>query len=151
MVAVLPPAALDASGSLHGGCPLPGAGTLGAITAGLAAGGRVMAISVPKVKLATSASLQDVLTALGMGLAFTGRADFTRLSPQACCIGFVQHAATLAMAEKGTVASAATAVGIQPSAGFVTLRFNRPYLLLLRDSLTGEPLFMAWVANPASI
>ena len=26
----------------------------------------------------------------------------------------------------------------------------RPYLLMLRDTRTGEPLMMAWVANPAS-
>ena len=85
-----------------------------------------------------------------MGLAFGDLTDFAGLSPQACCIGFVQHAATLAVAEKGTVASAATAVGMQPTAGHPTLTFDRPYLLMLRDSLTGEPLMMTWVANPAA-
>ncbi len=85
-----------------------------------------------------------------MGVAFSGRADFSGLSPQACCIGFVRHAATLAVAEKGTVASAATAVGIVASAGYVVLSFDRPYLLMLRDSQTGEPLMLAWVADPAA-
>ena len=107
-------------------------------------------IALPKVKLASSYSLKGALTSLGMGIAFGGGADFSGISPQACCIGFVQHAATLAVAEKGTVASAATAVGITESAGraAAVLSFDRPYLLLLRDSVTGEPLMLAWVANP---
>jgi serpin B len=90
-----------------------------------------------------------VLTKLGMGIAFSGAADFTGLSPRACCIGFVQHAATLAVDEKGTVASAATAIGMEPTAAHITLSFDRPYVLILRDSRTGEPLMLAWVANPA--
>ena len=101
------------------------------------------------MKLAASESMRDVLTKLGMGIAFGGGADFSGLSEQACCIGFVQHAATLAMQEKGTVASAATAIGMEPTAARITLSFNRPYLLILRDSRTGEPLMLAWVANPA--
>jgi serpin B len=97
--------------------------------------------------------MKDVLTALGMGIAFTTGANFRGISPQACCIGFVQHAATLAVGEKGTVASAATAVGVVPTSGRApesVLRFDRPYLLLIRDSRTGEPLMLAWVANPSA-
>jgi len=55
--------------------------------------------------------MKALLTALGMGVAFTPAADFTALSPQACCIGLVRQAATLRVGEQGTVASAATAVG----------------------------------------
>ena len=46
-------------------------------------------------------------------------------------------------------ASAATAVGVQPTALPLPLVFDRPYLLIIRDMLTGEPLMMAWVTNPA--
>jgi len=28
--------------------------------------------------------------------------------------------------------------------------FDRPYLLILRDRLTGEPLMLAWAADPAA-
>ncbi len=143
MLALLPPASGPA------GCRLPGPATLGRITARIAAGGRTTAIALPKISLASSNSMRGVLSALGMGIAFTRRADFTGISRQACCIGFVQHAATLTVTEKGTVASAATAVGIQPQMLLLTLRFDRPYLLLIRDTVTGEPLMAAWVANPA--
>jgi serpin B len=119
------------------------------MAAGLATSHSQTQISLPKVAIASNNSLQGVLTSLGMGIAFGGRADFSGISPQACCIGFVRHAATLAVAEKGTVASAATATGVISSAARPELAFNRPYLLMLRDSLTGEPLMLAWIANPA--
>jgi len=141
MLALLPPARRVS-------CPIPGAGQLAAIEARLAASHQQAAIALPKVKLAWSGSLIDPLTALGMGLAFSNKADFTGISPDACCIGLVQHEATLAVAEHGTVASAATAVGISSSAMLAELRFDRPYLLVLEDSLTGEPLMLTWVANP---
>jgi serpin B len=55
--------------------------------------------------------------------------------------------------EKGTVASAATAVGMQASSARVMspqVRFDRPYLMVVTDRTTGEPLFMARVADPSS-
>jgi serine protease inhibitor len=88
-----------------------------------------------------------------MGVAFSSAANFTGLSTQACCIGLVEQAATLGIGEKGTVASAATAVGIEPTAGRVLpppVVFDRPYLMLVTDRATGEPLFIARVTNPAT-
>jgi len=92
-----------------------------------------------------------VLAGLGMGIAFTSAADFAGLSPQACCISFVEQAATLQVGEKGTVASAATAIGVTPSSvevGPPPVRFDRPYLMVVTDRTTGEPLFMARVTDP---
>jgi serine protease inhibitor len=148
MIALLP-----AAGSGSGGCPALPAATLARMEAALARPAREAAIALPKVSLNSSATMREPLTALGMGVAFGGDADFSGLSRQACCIGAVVHAATLAVAEKGTVASAATGVGILPSAEPVPLArvvFDRPYLLLVTDNATGEPLFMARVADPAA-
>ena len=154
MTALLP-------GSGSGGCPALSAATLGSITSALTghlsyrpAGTSGLApIALPKVSLRSSATLNGLLARLGMGIAFSPEADFSGLSPSACCIGLVVHAATLAVAEKGTVASAATAVGLLPTAVSVPLSrivFDRPYLLLVTATGTGEPLFLARVANPAA-
>jgi serpin B len=153
MVALLPPVGAT-------GCAMPAAAALGAMTSRLAAGGPAVqpgvltrSVALPKVNLGTHVSMKPALTELGMGVAFTPSADFTGLSSQACCIGLVEHAATLAIGEKGTVASAATAVGIEPTAGRVLppqVVFDRPYLMVVTDRATGEPLFLARVANPAS-
>jgi len=168
MVALLP-----APGA--GNCATPTAGTLTAMTVALGAGGtagpvtgaaspgaggatgpgtqpgRAM-IALPKVNLSTHTSMKGLLTVLGMGIAFTPDADFGAMSGQACCIGLVEHAATLQVGEKGTVASAATAVGIAPTAGIAgpVIEFNRPYLLLVTDVATGDAVFAARVADPAA-
>jgi serpin B len=146
MVALLPPAG-------GGNCTLPSVAALGTMTSGLAdVGGARTAVALPRVDLNTKADLKGLLGGLGMGVAFTPSADFGGLSPQACCIGLVEHAATLQVGEKGTVASAATAVGIAPTMAQVpTSRvvFDRPYLLLVTGTRTGEPLFLARVADPA--
>ena len=96
--------------------------------------------------------MKPLLAELGMGVAFTPAADFAGLSPQACCIALVEQAATLQVGEQGTVASAATAVGLEPTAarpGPAPVMFNRPYLMVVTDVATGEPLIMARVADPA--
>jgi hypothetical protein len=52
-----------------------------------------------------------------------------------------------------TVASAATTVGAQASAARVMppqVSFDRPYLMVATDRATGEPLFMARVADPTA-
>jgi serine protease inhibitor len=149
MVALLPPAD-DAS------CAMPTAKALGTDTAALAAGSPSVpsrTIALPRVDLGVDVSMKSLLTQLGMGVAFSPSADFAGLSPQACCIGLVQQADTLRVAEQGTTASAATAVGVEPGAIQIMLpqiKFDRPYLLLVTDSATGEPLFLARVANPAA-
>ena len=148
MEALLPP-----PGSA--GCALPAAAALGAMTTRLTSGqsgALTRSVSFPKVNIATQVSMKPVLTGLGMGVAFGHAADFTGLSEQACCIGLVEHAATLDVGEKGTVASAATAVGAQATAGHVfppKVTFDRPYLMVVTDRATGEPLFMARVADPS--
>jgi serine protease inhibitor len=148
MMALLPPANL-------GGCTMPSATQLSTLTARLAAqsAASIRDISLPRVNLQNTANMMSLLTGLGMGVAFTPAADFTALSPQACCIGLVKQAATLQVGEQGTVASAATAVGIEPTAarpGLPPVTFDRPYLMVVTDTATGEPLIMARVTDPAA-
>jgi len=148
MLALLPPAS-SASPGTRGACQVPTVKELRALARGLGGSGEDHKIALPKVTLASSEPLRGVLTRLGMGLAFSGQADFSGISPEAWRLRFVQHAATLEINENGAIATAATAAGIQPSALTLPLIFDRPYLLIIRDMLTGEPLMMAWVANPA--
>lgn len=150
MVALLPPAGA-------GACAMPAARVLAGMTARLAKAGTngstTQDIALPRVSIQDQVSLKGLLSGLGMAVAFSPAADFAGLSPQACCIGLVEHAATLKVGEQGTVASAATAVGIVPSAARLQIpavAFDRPYLMLVTDSATGEPLFLARVANPAA-
>lgn len=150
MTALLPPPGA-------GNCALPGQAGLAAMTGALSAPGGAPGtaqVALPKVNLSTGGSLGDmkqVLLKLGMERAFGDSADFTGLAKQACCIGFVQQAATFQVGEKGTVAAAAAATGMEASAAIAagrTIAFDRPYLMLVTAAGTGEPLFLAKVANP---
>lgn len=146
MVALLPPPG-------QADCAALPYRALASLSAGLATSTPNMAVALPKVSLSSSLDMIPPLRQLGMGTAFGPAADFTGLSPAAGSIGTVVHAATLQVGEKGTVASAATAVGMLPTSAHVTagtVTFNRPYLLLVRDTATGEPLFLARVADPAT-
>ncbi|HEX3963791.1 MAG TPA: serpin family protein [Trebonia sp.] len=145
MLAILPPAGA-------GGCAVPSASGLAALTrAVLINQGLGARVGLPKLDISSNARMDDELKSLGMAQAFGPSADFTALSPQAASIAFVQQAATLKVDEKGTVGAAAAAVGAVPASAFAgrELDFNRPYLLLVTDMQTGEPVFLAKVANPA--
>ena len=145
MLAILPPAGA-------GSCAVPSAAGLAALRkAVLTNQGPGALIGLPKLDISSNASMNGELKALGMARAFGPLADFTGLSPTAASIGFVQQAATLKVDEKGTVGAAAAAVGVLPAAAFAgrELDFSRPYLLLVTDMQTGEPVFLAKVANPA--
>jgi len=152
MTALLPPAGA-------GGCALPAPAALRAIAGDLRGSQGSLdtaLVSLPRVSLRTdglSGDMKPVLARLGMGVAFTGQADFTSLSPKACCLAFVRQAATLRVGEKGTVAAAAAAVGVTPTSAEVAphrIVFDRPFLMLVSATSTGEPLFLAKVADPAA-
>ena len=147
MTALLPPAGAT-------GCQVPAAAGLARLTAALGRPGLSASVRLPKVNLASHQEMNSLLTGLGMGIAFGPGADFAGLSPAAGQISIVEHAATLRVGEKGTVGSAATAVGMTSSAERAAIgtqiNFDRPYLMLVTGTATGEPLFIARVTNPAS-
>jgi serpin B len=151
MTALLPS---SASGSALVGCPDLPAATVAALTSRLgssASGSANTPIALPKVSLNSKANMTSLLSSLGMGVASSPQADFTGISPQAGNIGLIVHAATLQVDEQGTVASAATGVGISSALEARAPRavvFDRPYILLVTDTATGEPLFLARVTNP---
>jgi serpin B len=144
MTALLPPAATGAS------CPALTAGLATGLQRQLAHDPAVAGVDLPQVNLSTQERLNGLLTKLGMGIAFSPQADFAGISPAAGYLGAVEHAATLKVDAAGTVASAATGVSVLPTAmwGGPVVNFDRPYLMLITDTRTGEPLFLARVANP---
>lgn len=128
---------------------------LARIARGLSA--RPVILSLPRFHLNTEAELTGALTKLGMPTAFSEAANFSRITTAVPLkIAFVKHAADFTVDEKGTVAAAATVVGVVALSGqaqprhAVTFNANRPFLFFLRDDRTGAVLFSGRLTNPAS-
>ena len=102
----------------------------------------------------TSLRLNQVLSDMGMGQAFSSEADFAPLSPRSLELSFVVHDAQMNVSEKGTEASAATGGGLTPTAmpapPPVTIVFDHPFLFLVRDNATGTVIFEAQLTDPSS-
>lgn len=115
-----------------------------------------MILSLPRFHLHSEAELSGALKKLGMPTAFSEEADFSRITTaMPLKVGFVKHAADSTVDEEGTVAAAATVVGLVPTSKKVVrhaVRFNanRPFLFFLRDDQSGAVLFAGRVTNPAS-
>jgi serpin B len=130
------------------------ANTLGTLVAGLT--NQVVSVALPRFKVETGTSLNDLLKALGMTSAFTqGIADFSGMDgTQNLFIWEVMHKAFIDVAERGTEAAAATAVVMNgdasaPPAPQLVLTADRPFLYFLRDKPTGAILFMGRVLDPS--
>ncbi len=110
-------------------------------------------IQLPRFKLESKLRLESTLTTLGMGLAFTPKADFSNLSDRPSQIDQVLHKTFVEVNEVGTEAAAVTSIGIRttsveaPKKPFA-MKVDRPFLCILRDDQTGAILFMGAIVNP---
>ena len=110
-------------------------------------------IKLPKLKYEYEITLNDVLTEMGMGIAFTGAADFTGINRGGGLnIDYVKHKTFIEVNEEGTEAAAVTVVAIErTSAGGpekVPFYVNRPFMYAITEKSTGAVLFMGTVKNP---
>jgi serpin B len=117
---------------------------------------RSVILSLPRFHLNTEAELTGTLKTLGIRTAFSEAADFSRITTAVPLkIAFVKHAADFTVDEEGTIAAAATVVGVVPLSGqgrpvdAVRFNANRPFLFFLRDDRTGAVLFAGRLTNPA--
>ena len=122
----------------------------------LAAKGSIaLHLSMPRFNIDFSSRLRESLTRLGMGIAFQyPGADFSALGSPLFYLSEVIHKTRLEVDEEGTVAAAATAVMMTLSALIPqrvetkTLVFDRPFAVLLRDTITGAIVFVGVVYEP---
>lgn len=108
-------------------------------------------LAIPRFTLSWDGYLNDALKAMGMEVAFDGRADFTGMSPvgDQLCIDFVRQKTFIEVDERGTRAAAVTAVGIGPTS-FTGLIADRPFVFAIRERLSGTILFTGLVGDPSA-
>jgi serpin B len=110
-------------------------------------------VNLPKFTIEYAVRLNDVLKALGMAEAFDPcKADFGNMFPSAnpgdFYIDDVRHKTFVEVNEEGTVAAAATSVGIGPTSAPARIEVDRPFLFAIRERLTGSILFMGKIMDP---
>ena len=110
-------------------------------------------LHMPRFKYEYKIELKEVLSAMGMSIAFGGNADFSNISDQGLFISKVLHQTFIDNKEEGTEAAAATVVMIElTSAGPhdpVTIKLDRPFYYIIRESTTNTIIFMGLTGNPA--
>jgi len=109
-------------------------------------------VTLPKFKITADFMLKDVLSTMGMPLAFSDAADFSGMSEEkALTLSAVIHKAYVDVNEEGTEAAAATgaivgltSVGPPPA----VFRADHPFVFLIRDTSSGSILFLGRLAQP---
>lgn len=106
-------------------------------------------LALPKFSVAWDHVLNPDLEAMGMTTAFTELADFSKMTTNPVQISYVRQKAFVAVDEEGTEAAAATSVGIVDTAAplYTTVRVDWPFLLVIRERLTGTLLFMGKIVG----
>ncbi len=111
-------------------------------------------VQLPKFKFETFKLLNDPLSGLGMGVAFTDGADFSGINPEGnIFISRVLHKTFIDVNEEGTEAAAVTAVemsftSVEPG-GPVYFIAQKPFLFAIRENSTGSILFIGKLSKPS--
>jgi serine protease inhibitor len=109
-------------------------------------------IMLPKFRFPYEIKLNDVLSDMGMGIAFGSGADFRGINRGGGLnIDYVKHKTFVEVNEEGTEAAAVTVVAIErTSAGPTKTYFHadRPFMFAITEKTTGAIMFMGTVKHP---
>lgn len=106
---------------------------------------------LPKFKFDYENTLNDELERLGMGIAFTDQADLTGIAEEDLLVSEVKQKAFIEVSEEGTEAAAVTGVGVSVTSMpmIQTLKFDKPFVFLIRENNCGLILFTGAVNDPS--
>ncbi|HIK45396.1 MAG TPA: serpin family protein [Leptolyngbyaceae cyanobacterium M65_K2018_010] len=111
-------------------------------------------VQLPRFQFTYEADLIPALKSLGMAIAFSDQADFSRLTSLEAAINQVRHKTFIEVTEVGTEAAAVTSIGIAPTSVPAQpvepfeMVVDRPFLIAIRDQTTGTLLFLGSVVDP---
>jgi serine protease inhibitor len=112
-------------------------------------------VALPRFRLEYDKTLNDVLKALGMEVAFDeAAADFSRMHRDALNlqlhISRVKQKAFVEVDEEGTRAAAVTSVEVGVTSAPPAFRADRPFVFAIRERLSGALLFTGVVRDPSA-
>ena len=116
--------------------------------------GHEIVLSLPKFKFEFEDSLNNVLSKMGMGIAFSHDfADFSKINPLGnLYISMVKQKAYIDVNEKGTEAAAVTVVEINYTSASVDDKIyftvNKPFLFVIMEKSSKSIIFIGRVMEP---
>ncbi|XP_009557476.2 serine protease inhibitor 2.1 [Cuculus canorus] len=111
---------------------------------------RRLNLRLPKISISGSYNVKNLLQEMGITEVFSSNADLSGVTSSGNLqVSQAIHKALLEVDEAGTEAAGATALiltrVLHPS---VTIKFNRPFIILISDKATGTILFMGKIVDP---
>lgn len=103
---------------------------------------------MPKFKLEESYSMKPILANMGMPIAFGSRANYSLFNDKLPLkVDSVVHKAVVEVDEKGTVAAAATGIGVQlvMATHKAEITADHPFMFMIKDNKTDAILFLGQV------
>ncbi len=110
-------------------------------------------LKLPRMEIAFDSNLNSAFGQLGMRDLFSQGCDLSLITPN-LLVSFIKHAAKLTVNESGTEVAAATIAGMSIGASSGTsstpidIVVNRPFLMAIADSGTGQVLFSGAILSP---
>ncbi|XP_010294966.1 PREDICTED: serine protease inhibitor 2.1-like [Phaethon lepturus] len=111
---------------------------------------RRLDLQLPKLSISGSYDVKNLFKKMGITEVFSSNADLSGISSSRNLqVSQAIHKALLEVDEAGTEAAGATVIILtrilHPS---VTIKFNRPFIILISDKETGTTLFMGKIVDP---
>jgi serpin B len=108
-------------------------------------------VFIPRFRIESKFSLNGTLSDMGMPTAFDDRADFSGMTgAMRLVIQSAVHQGYVEVNEEGTEAAAATGIGVGVTSVPPTFTADHPFLILIRDEVTGSILFLGRVVDPSA-
>lgn len=110
-------------------------------------------LELPRFAVSSSLALRPALEAMGIRRAFAEDADLTGFSAESrgLRLAGAAHRAVIKVGEKGTEAAAATFTPLSEDGELdAFIDATRPFLYLIRDTQTGQILFIGRVDDPSA-
>ncbi|GCC16447.1 hypothetical protein chiPu_0021868 [Chiloscyllium punctatum] len=106
---------------------------------------RPMPVQIPKLNINFDVELNKALKNLGLGKLFSNP-DLRRISPMPLLVSSIQHKAMMELKEEGVQAAASTGIAVNRS--FMKWTINRPFFFIIRDDISGIPIFLGTIKDP---
>lgn len=108
---------------------------------------KFIALSVPKFNIEYDIELSDILKTIGIQKAFDTDADFRGMfDKESMWLDSAIHKTYIKVDEEGTEAAAVTALAMAPGSALppepIEVKYNKPFIFVIRDNHNGEILFL---------